>query len=122
MVPFFFPKGKGNNYSFPHWYNHHLGIPDPPSRDEEEAPAANVVTLPQVIRCTYIGMVLVKARVTRVRPLSKVTSYTWEYRNDTGNGKQIQPAGTPSSEDDDAPDGWHEWRRAQEAIYTCSAR
>ena len=29
----------------------------------------------------------------------------------------MQPFGAPSSDDDDAPDGWHEWRRTQEAIH-----
>ena len=46
VVPFF-PKGKGKNYSFPPWCNHHFGTPDPPSRDEEEAPVENAMTPPQ---------------------------------------------------------------------------
>ena len=41
VVPCIFLKGEGKNYSLPPWYNHHLAIPDPPSRDEEEAAVEN---------------------------------------------------------------------------------
>ena len=39
--------GKGKNYSMPPWYNQHFGFPDPLSRDEEEVPEENTLTLPQ---------------------------------------------------------------------------
>ena len=65
-------------------------------------------------------MVSAKARVVKVFPLSRASkpAYTLEYRNDTGKGTPVQPSGTPSSDDDDdAPDGWREWRRTQEATH-----
>ena len=45
-LPFFFPKGKGKNYSTPPSYAQHFGYPDPPS-DEDAMPEENVMTLPQ---------------------------------------------------------------------------
>ena len=47
VAPFYFPKGKGKNYSMTPWFNHHFGFPDPPSRDEEKVPEENPLTLPQ---------------------------------------------------------------------------
>ena len=47
MIPHYFPKGKRKNYSWPLRRNQHFGIPDPPSRDSEEAPEENAMTLPQ---------------------------------------------------------------------------
>ena len=124
VVPFYFPKGKGKNYSMPPWYNQHFGFPDPQSRDEEEAPEENTLTLLQesfdlpndTVRSHRYGFG--KGKGNRGGPIVKgKPAYTLECRNDTGKGKQVQTSGTPSSDHDDAPDGWHEWRRTQEAIY-----
>ena len=108
------------NYLVPPWYEHHFGQPDQPA-DEEMTPEDNVLTLPQqsferpndVVhshRC-MIG----KGKdgpIVKGKP-----AYTLEFRNGKGKGKQVHPPGTHSPEDDDdAPDGWHDWRRVQEAM------
>ena len=105
-VPYFFPTGKGKNYSLPPWYNQHFGIPDPPS-DEEEAPVENTLTLPQESYDLPRDMVHIhrygfgKGKWYEGMPVVKgKPAYTLEYRNDKGKGKQMPPSGTPSHADD----------------------
>ena len=119
VLPYTFPKGKGRNYLTPPWYEHHFGQSDQPA-EEEPAPDDNVLTLPQhsfelpndvVHTHRYIigkgkGKLIVKGK----------PAYTLEFRNDKGKGKQAHPPRT-LSDDDDAPDGWHEWRMQREAIH-----
>ena len=114
-------KGKGKTYLAPPWYEHHFGPTGPPA-DEEMAPEENVLTLPQqpfelpndvVHSHRYVIGKGKGGPIVKGKP-----AYALEFRNDKGKGRQVLPPGTlPSDEDDDAPDGWHEWRRMQEAIH-----
>ena len=109
-------KGKGKNCLIPPWYEHHFGQPVEPA-DEEIAPEDNVLTLPQqsfelpndVVHSHRYAIGKGKGGpIIKGKP-----AYTLEVRNDKGKGKQVHPPGThSSSEDDDAPDGWHEWIHA----------
>ena len=122
VLPFSLSKGKGKkNYLIPPWYEHHFGQPGEPT-DEGIAPEDNVLTLPQqsfelpndVVHSHRYAIGKGKGGpIVKGKP-----AYTLEFRNYKGKGKQVRPPGThSSSEDDDAPDGWHEWRRVQEAIH-----
>ena len=112
-------KGKDATYLTPPWYGHDLGQSDQPA-EEELAPDDNVLTLPQqslelpndVVRSHRYMIGKGKGGpIVKGKP-----AYTLEFRNDKGRGKQVHPPGT-LSDDDDAPDGWHEWRMQQEATH-----
>ena len=123
VLPFSFSKGKGKgrNYLTPPWYEHHFGQSNPPP-DEDTGPEENVLTLPQqsfelpndVVHSHRYSVGKGKGGpIVKGKP-----AYTLEFRNDQGKGKQVHPPGTHSSDEhDDAPDGWHEWRRMQEVIH-----
>ena len=123
VLPFPMSKGKGKDatYLTPPWYAHHFGQSDQPA-EEELAPDDNVLTLPQqsfelpndvVHSQRYVIGKGKGGPIVKGKP-----AYTLEFRSDKGKGRQVQPPGTHSSDEDDhAPDGWHEWRRQQEAIH-----